>query len=168
MGRTDGQRLRSRVVHRRVGKRSLPSCSGAASPPQHYSAVYKSLPCRGAVGFGRCGAAPGDFPSSGTGSAPINALGGCARSMSRCLFRRLFLRSCSFTPRSLATMHRGNRKRHYTRGYTLFPGHRMVLVGRFSAFRTHSSSALQTVMWGQLVPREWVCNDREDLITTTL
>ena len=120
MGRTDGQRLRSRVVHRRVRKRSLPSCSGAAAPPQHYSAVYKSLPCRGAFGCGGCGAAPDGVPASGTGSAPINTLGGWGMSMSRWLFRRLFLRSRSFTPRSLAIPHRENCQRHYTSGDTLY------------------------------------------------
>ena len=75
---------------------------------------YKSLPCRGACGCGGCGAAGGGVSASGTSCAPINALGGCARSISRCLFRR----SRSVTSRNIATMHRENRKRHYTIGDT--------------------------------------------------
>jgi hypothetical protein len=62
----------------------------------------KSLPCRGAAGCGGHGSASGGVPASGTGCAPINALGGWGRSISRCLFRR----SRSFTPGNIATTHR--------------------------------------------------------------
>ena len=73
---------------------------------------YKSLPCRGACGCGGCGAAGGGVSASGTSCAPINALGGWARSISRCLF----LRSCSFTPWSLAIASWKHCKQHYTCG----------------------------------------------------
>jgi hypothetical protein len=106
---------------------------------------YKSLPCRGTCGFGGCGSAPGGIPASGSGSAPINALGGWARSISRCLFRCLFLRSRSVTPGNIATPHRESCQRHYTIGdpslvawdgmrNTRFPGHGLALAGRFSIF----------------------------------
>jgi hypothetical protein len=73
---------------------------------------YKSLPCRGACGFGERGSAPAGFPSSGTAFAPINALGGCGRSISRCLF----LQSRSLTPWNIATTQWKSRKRHYAIG----------------------------------------------------
>jgi hypothetical protein len=106
---------------------------------------YKSLPCRGAAGCGGRGSASGGVPASGTGSAPINALGGWGRSISRCLFRR----SRSFTPGNIATTHRENCKQDYTSGdpgtgccdgmhNALFPGHTMALAGRFSAWRSDS------------------------------
>ena len=81
-----------------------------------YFSGYKSLPCRGACGCGGCGAAGGGVSASGTGCAPINTLGGWARSMSRCLFRRLFLRSRSFTPWNIAPRRWENSNRHYTAG----------------------------------------------------
>jgi hypothetical protein len=84
--------------------------------PVRHCAGYKSLPCRGAFGFCGCGAAPAGFPSSGTGFAPINALGCWAKSISGCLF----LRRCSFTPWNIAITRWENSNWHYTTGNAHF------------------------------------------------
>jgi hypothetical protein len=114
----------------------------------------KSLPCRGAAGFGGSGSATGVSVLLGTGSTPINALGGCARSISRCLFLRLR----SVTPWNIAARHWENRKRHYNIGDSriardgmynaLFLRHRMTLVESCSAFRSTISVCIATIAFG--------------------
>jgi hypothetical protein len=82
-----------------VGTVGHPCCTGRVRG----DSGGKSLPCLGRSGFGEGDATTGRSPLSAVGVAPINALGGCARSISRCLFR-LCLWSRSMTARSLAAV----------------------------------------------------------------